>query len=130
MCAQSLPFGQTVAKNPAYFLQMIWDMAEYTNHLIRLSNKGNVSPKCIRESKKIQAISSSSCTHRCSCLAFGTGLILGSKAQTGVVQYEAVELLFCLSFLLVLSKHRPLYKELLPHLHKRMYPPEPTTYGQ
>ncbi|XP_040909585.1 telomerase reverse transcriptase [Toxotes jaculatrix] len=86
VCAQSLPFGQSVAKNPVYFLQMIWDMAEYANQLIRLSNKG---------------------------------LILGSKAQTGIVQYEAVELLFCLSFLLVLSQHRPLYKDLLPHLHKR-----------
>ncbi|XP_059205531.1 telomerase reverse transcriptase [Centropristis striata] len=86
VCSQSLPFGQTVAKNPVYFLQMIWDMAGYTNQLIRLSNRG---------------------------------LILGSKTQTGVVQYEAVELIFCLSFLLVLSQHRPLYKELLPHLHKR-----------
>ncbi|XP_076610261.1 telomerase reverse transcriptase [Chaetodon auriga] len=86
VCAQSLPFGQTVAKNPVYFLQMIWDMAEYANQLIRISNKG---------------------------------LILGSTAQTGVVQYEAVELLFCLSFLLVLSQHRALYKDLLPHLHKR-----------
>nr|XP_046274010.1 telomerase reverse transcriptase [Scatophagus argus] len=86
VCAQSLPFGQTVAKNPVYFLQMIWDMAEYANHLIRLSNKG---------------------------------LSLGSEAQTGIVQYEAVELLFCLSFLLVLSQHRSLYKDLLSLLHKR-----------
>ncbi|XP_070777821.1 telomerase reverse transcriptase [Enoplosus armatus] len=86
VCAQSLPFGQTVAKNPVYFLQMIWDMAEYANRLVRISNKG---------------------------------LILGSEAQTGIVQYEAVELLFCLSFLLVLSHHRPLYKDLLAHLHKR-----------
>ncbi|XP_008285832.1 telomerase reverse transcriptase [Stegastes partitus] len=86
VCAQSLPFGQTVAKNPAYFLQMIWDMARYANKLIRLSNKG---------------------------------LILGSKAQTGILQYEAVELLFCLSFLLVLSRHSLLYKDLLSHLHKR-----------
>ncbi|XP_029022651.1 telomerase reverse transcriptase isoform X2 [Betta splendens] len=86
VCAQSLLFGQTAAKNPAYFLRMIWDMAEYANQLIRLSNKG---------------------------------LILGSKAQTGILQYEAVELIFCLSFLLVLSQHRPLYKDLLPHLHKR-----------
>lgn len=86
VCAQSLPFGQTVAKNPVYFLQMIWDMAEYANRLIRISNKGQ---------------------------------ILGSSAQTGIVQYEAVELLFCLSFVLVLSQHRPLYKDLLPHLHKR-----------
>nr|ABC47309.1 telomerase reverse transcriptase [Epinephelus coioides] len=86
VCVQSLPFGQTVAKNPMFFLQMILDMAEYANQLIRLSNKGQ---------------------------------ILGSKAQSGVVQYEAVELLFCLSFLLVMSQHRPLYKDLLPHLHKR-----------
>ncbi|XP_035537863.1 telomerase reverse transcriptase [Morone saxatilis] len=86
VCAQSLPFGQTVAKNTMYFLQMIWDMAEYASQLIRLSNKG---------------------------------LILGSKAQTGIMQYEAVELLFCLSFLQVLSQYRPLYKDLLPHLHKR-----------
>uniref|UniRef100_A0A674P7D3 Telomerase reverse transcriptase n=1 Tax=Takifugu rubripes TaxID=31033 RepID=A0A674P7D3_TAKRU len=86
VCAQSLPFGQSVAKNPAYFLLMIWDMVEYTNYLIRLSNNG---------------------------------LISGSTSQTGSVQYEAVELLFCLSFLLVLSKHRRLYKDLLLHLHKR-----------
>uniref|UniRef100_A0A3B5KXR5 Telomerase reverse transcriptase n=1 Tax=Xiphophorus couchianus TaxID=32473 RepID=A0A3B5KXR5_9TELE len=86
VCAQSLPFGQTVAKNPLYFLQMIWDMAQYANKLLRSSNKG---------------------------------LILGSKAQTGIVQYEAVELLFCLSFLLVLSQHRQLYRDLLTHLHKR-----------
>ncbi|XP_037549563.1 telomerase reverse transcriptase [Nematolebias whitei] len=88
VCAQSLPFGQTVAKNPVYFLQMIWDMAQYTNKLIRSSNKG---------------------------------LTLGGKDQTGTVQFEAVELLFCLSFLLVLSKHRSLYKDLLPHLHKRAF---------
>ncbi|XP_034090945.1 telomerase reverse transcriptase isoform X3 [Gymnodraco acuticeps] len=86
VCAQSLPFDQTVAKSPLYFLRMIFDMAEYSNQLIRLSNKG---------------------------------LILGNKAQTGVLQYEAVELLFCLSFLHVLSQHRPLYRALLPHLHKR-----------
>ncbi|XP_075868222.1 telomerase reverse transcriptase isoform X2 [Nelusetta ayraudi] len=86
VCVRTLPFGQTVAKNPQYFLQMIWDMAAYANHLIRLSNKG---------------------------------LVLGTKAQSGVLQYEAVELLLCLSFLLVLSQHRHLYKDLLPHLHKR-----------
>ncbi|KAM8841254.1 telomerase reverse transcriptase isoform 2-T2 [Spinachia spinachia] len=86
VCAQSLPYGQTVAKNPVYFLQMILDMAGYANRLIRLSNKG---------------------------------MILGSKTQRGVVQYEAVELLFCFSFLLVLSPRRPLYKAVLPHLHKR-----------
>ncbi|KAI3358412.1 hypothetical protein L3Q82_014842, partial [Scortum barcoo] len=100
VCAQSLPFGQTVAKNPIYFLQMIWDMAEYASQLIRLGNKGNIPPSYIHGKNNIR-------------------LILGSKAQTGVLQYEAVELLFCLSFLLVLSKHRPLYKDLLAHLHKR-----------
>lgn len=52
---------------------------------------------------------------------FFPGLILGSKTQTGIMQYEAVELLFCLSFLLVLSQHRPLYKDLITHLYKRMY---------
>lgn len=41
VCVRTLPFGQSVAKNPRYFLEMIWDMAEYANHLIRLSNKGN-----------------------------------------------------------------------------------------
>lgn len=46
VCAQSLPFGQSVAKNPAYFLLMIWDMVEYTNYLIRLSNNGNHFPSC------------------------------------------------------------------------------------
>lgn len=86
VCAQNLPFDQTVAKSPLYFLRMIFDMAEYSNQLIRLSNKG---------------------------------LILGNKDQTGILQYEAVELLFCLSFLHVLSQHRPLYRALLPHLHKR-----------
>ncbi|CAJ1083756.1 telomerase reverse transcriptase [Xyrichtys novacula] len=86
VCARSLPFGMTVAKNPMYFLQMIWDMAEYANHIIRRDNKE---------------------------------LDLGNKAQTGVLQFEAVELLFCLSFLVVLSKHRALYKGLLPHLRKR-----------
>ena len=48
--------------------------------------------------------------------------MLGCKAQTGIVQYEAVELLFCLSFLLVLSQHRSCYKDLIWHLHKRRYP--------
>uniref|UniRef100_A0A8C5EWV5 Telomerase reverse transcriptase n=1 Tax=Gouania willdenowi TaxID=441366 RepID=A0A8C5EWV5_GOUWI len=82
VCAQSLPFGQSVARNPDYFLQMIWDMAEYANNIIRVSNKGG-------------------------------------KAQTGVLQYEAVELLFCLSFLLVMTQHRSTYKHLLPRLNKR-----------
>ncbi|NP_001310728.1 telomerase reverse transcriptase [Nothobranchius furzeri] len=83
-CAQNLPFGQTVAKNPVYFLQMIWDMAGFANRLIRISNKG---------------------------------LCLGSKNQTGILQREAVELLLCLSFLVVLSQHRPLYRDLMARLH-------------
>ncbi|KAJ3608965.1 hypothetical protein NHX12_023493 [Muraenolepis orangiensis] len=86
VCAESLPFGQTVAKNPLYFLHMIWDMADYVNRLIRLSNKG---------------------------------LSLGTRHQTGVLQSEAVELLFCLAFILVMSRHRPQYRTLLPGLHKR-----------
>lgn len=49
------------------------------------------------------------------------GQVLGTKAQSGVMQYEAVKLLLCLSFLLVLSKHRALYKDLLPHLHRSAY---------
>ncbi|XP_024113651.1 telomerase reverse transcriptase isoform X1 [Oryzias melastigma] len=85
VCAQSLPFSQTVAKNPSYFLQMIWDMVRYANTLIRRCNRG---------------------------------LVLGDKAQTGSVQFEAVKLLFCLCFQLVLSKHRPVYRDLLPHLDK------------
>uniref|UniRef100_A0A672GU47 Telomerase reverse transcriptase n=1 Tax=Salarias fasciatus TaxID=181472 RepID=A0A672GU47_SALFA len=48
VCAQSLPFGQMVAKNPAYFLQMIWDMAQFTNKTIRLSNKGTASDSNFR----------------------------------------------------------------------------------
>ncbi|CDQ93454.1 unnamed protein product [Oncorhynchus mykiss] len=39
-CAQSLPFGQKVGGNHSYFLNLIWDLAEYTNHLVRLCNKG------------------------------------------------------------------------------------------
>lgn len=59
--------------------------------------------------------------HFTSSLVFlvSAGLILGSKAQTGILQYEAVELLFCLSFVLVLSPHRSLYKDVLSHLQKR-----------
>lgn len=51
---------------------------------------------------------------------FSLGQILGSKSQTGIIQYEAVELLFCLSFLLVLSQHRSLYKDVLPQLQQSM----------
>nr|XP_013998667.1 unnamed protein product [Salmo salar] len=39
-CAQSLPFGQKVRRNHAYFRNLIWDMAEHTNQLVRLCNKG------------------------------------------------------------------------------------------
>ncbi|KAM9416094.1 telomerase reverse transcriptase isoform 2-T2 [Salvelinus alpinus] len=85
-CAQSLPFGQKVGRNHAYFLNVIWDMAEYTNQLVRLCNKG---------------------------------LSLGCKAITGSLQYEAVELMYCLAFLLVLSRHRPLYNDLLAPLRTR-----------
>uniref|UniRef100_A0A6Q2Z186 Telomerase reverse transcriptase n=1 Tax=Esox lucius TaxID=8010 RepID=A0A6Q2Z186_ESOLU len=86
VCCQSLPFGQTVSRNPAYFLHMIWDMSEYTNKLVRLCNKGTS---------------------------------LGCKVLSGSVQYEAVELIYCLSFLLVLSRHRPVYKDLLSPLNTR-----------
>ncbi|XP_061885322.1 telomerase reverse transcriptase isoform X2 [Entelurus aequoreus] len=82
VCVQSLPFGQTVAKNPFYFLRMIWDMARYANQLLRRSNKG------------------------CEALA-------------AIMPYDAVKLLFCLSFLLVLSQHRAVYKKMLPQLQKR-----------
>uniref|UniRef100_A0A8C7W7V5 Telomerase reverse transcriptase n=1 Tax=Oncorhynchus mykiss TaxID=8022 RepID=A0A8C7W7V5_ONCMY len=85
-CAQSLPFGQKVGGNHSYFLNLIWDLAEYTNHLVRLCNKG---------------------------------VSLGCKALTGSLQYEAVELIYCLAFLLVLSRHRPLYYHLLAPLRTR-----------
>uniref|UniRef100_A0A674CVN8 Telomerase reverse transcriptase n=1 Tax=Salmo trutta TaxID=8032 RepID=A0A674CVN8_SALTR len=85
-CAQSLPFGQKVGRNHAYFLNLIWDMAEHTNQLVRLCNKG---------------------------------LSLGCKAITGSLQYEAVELMYCVAFLLVLSRHRPLYNDLLAPLRTR-----------
>uniref|UniRef100_A0A8C7W7W1 Telomerase reverse transcriptase n=1 Tax=Oncorhynchus mykiss TaxID=8022 RepID=A0A8C7W7W1_ONCMY len=92
-CAQSLPFGQKVGGNHSYFLNLIWDLAEYTNHLVRLCNKG---------------------------------VSLGCKALTGSLQYEAVELIYCLAFLLVLSRHRPLYYHLLAPLRTRTYPPYST----
>ncbi|XP_077404744.1 telomerase reverse transcriptase [Vanacampus margaritifer] len=82
VCAQSLPFGQTVAKNPVNFLRIVWDMARYTIQLLRRSNKGR-------------------------------------KDVSSILPAEAVELLFCLSFLLVLSQHRRLYKGMIPHLRKR-----------
>nr|XP_013998666.1 unnamed protein product [Salmo salar] len=85
-CAQSLPFGQKVRRNHAYFRNLIWDMAEHTNQLVRLCNKG---------------------------------LSLGCKAITGSLQYEAVELMYCVAFLLVLSRHRPLYNDLLAPLRTR-----------
>ncbi|XP_077599649.1 telomerase reverse transcriptase isoform X2 [Stigmatopora nigra] len=81
VCAQSLPFGQTVAKNPLNFLRMIRDMAKYTNELLRRCNKGFRPLACI-------------------------------------VPPKAVDLIFCLSFVLVLSRYRSLYKGLLPYLQK------------
>lgn len=125
VCAQSLPFGQTVAKNPGYFLQMIGDMIDYTDHLIRLSNKGNISCNLLNiwgllcKKKNIYFFLLIPLCLYFSVLFF-KGLVLGTKAQTGPVQREAVELIFSLSFLKVLSPHRSLYKDLLSHLHKRM----------
>lgn len=37
------------------------------------------------------------------------------------MQHEAVELLLCLALVLVLSQHRALYKDLLPHLHQSAF---------
>ena len=54
---------------------------------------------------------------------FHPGATLGTKAQTGCLQYEAVELIYCLSFSLVLSRYRPLYRYLLTALHSRTYTP-------
>ncbi|KAM6899371.1 telomerase reverse transcriptase [Xenentodon cancila] len=117
VCVRRLPFGQSVAKNPVFFLQMIWDMAQYANKLIRRSNKGNILIFIGFEEKMKKK---SSCFNIFfSSVSCSPGMILGGKAQTGVLQYEAVELVFCLSFLLVLSQHRLLYKDLLAHLHKR-----------
>ncbi|KAK9958214.1 hypothetical protein ABG768_012388 [Culter alburnus] len=48
-----------------------------------------------------------------------TGLVLGSPDGGGVLQYEAVQLLFCLAFEVVFTRHRSVYRSLLPPLHKR-----------
>ncbi|KAL4629748.1 telomerase reverse transcriptase-like [Arapaima gigas] len=87
-CAQNLPFGQKVSKNPRFFELMIWKMAKKTNLLIRQHNRGRFHFFCS--------------TRFCGCL-----------------QYEAVELMFCISFLATLSRHRQLYKCLFPNLQKR-----------
>lgn len=47
------------------------------------------------------------------------GLVLGSPDGGGLLQYEAVQLLFCLAFVVVFTRHRSLYRSLLPPLHKR-----------
>ncbi|XP_016376203.1 telomerase reverse transcriptase [Sinocyclocheilus rhinocerous] len=47
------------------------------------------------------------------------GLVLGSPDGGGLLQYEAVQLLFCLAFKVVFTRHRSLYRSLLPPLHKR-----------
>ncbi|XP_048848450.1 telomerase reverse transcriptase isoform X2 [Brienomyrus brachyistius] len=44
---------------------------------------------------------------------------LGFRNMGGCLQFEAVELMFCISFLTVLSRHRRLYKCLLPQLRTR-----------
>uniref|UniRef100_A0A9J8BUL2 Telomerase reverse transcriptase n=1 Tax=Cyprinus carpio carpio TaxID=630221 RepID=A0A9J8BUL2_CYPCA len=47
------------------------------------------------------------------------GLVLGSLDGGGLLQYEAVQMLFCLAFDVVFKRHRWLYRSLLPALHKR-----------
>uniref|UniRef100_A0A8C1X313 Telomerase reverse transcriptase n=1 Tax=Cyprinus carpio TaxID=7962 RepID=A0A8C1X313_CYPCA len=47
------------------------------------------------------------------------GLVLGSPDGGGLLQYEAVQMLFCLAFVVVFTRHRSLYRSLLPQLHKR-----------
>uniref|UniRef100_A0A8C2EV32 Telomerase reverse transcriptase n=1 Tax=Cyprinus carpio TaxID=7962 RepID=A0A8C2EV32_CYPCA len=47
------------------------------------------------------------------------GLVLGSLDGGGLLQYEAVQMLFCLAFEVVFKRHRWLYRSLLPALHKR-----------
>lgn len=47
------------------------------------------------------------------------GLVVGSADGAGVLQYEAVQLLFCLAFDVIFRRHRLVYRSLLPSLHKR-----------
>ncbi len=49
------------------------------------------------------------------------GLVLGSPDGGGLLQYEAVQMLFCLAFEVVFTRHRSLYRSLLPPLHKRTF---------
>ncbi|XP_061118802.1 telomerase reverse transcriptase [Conger conger] len=79
-CAQNLPFGQKVKKNPRFFLLMIWEMAKVTSLLLRQSNHGVHLPVDL-------------------C-------------------YEAVKLMYCVSFLYVMARHKCLYKRLHSHLQK------------
>ncbi|XP_067282533.1 telomerase reverse transcriptase isoform X2 [Pseudorasbora parva] len=48
-----------------------------------------------------------------------TGLVVGGVCGGGVLQYEAVQLMFCLAFATVCTQNRPVYRTLLPPLHKR-----------
>ncbi|XP_051520034.1 telomerase reverse transcriptase isoform X1 [Myxocyprinus asiaticus] len=48
-----------------------------------------------------------------------TGLVLGYADGGGVLQYEAVQLLFCLAFEVVFTRFRPFYRSLLMRLQKR-----------
>uniref|UniRef100_A0A8C9V3V4 Telomerase reverse transcriptase n=1 Tax=Scleropages formosus TaxID=113540 RepID=A0A8C9V3V4_SCLFO len=47
------------------------------------------------------------------------GDCLDSPCSSGRLQYEAVELMFCISFLATMSHYRHMYKCLIPQLHKR-----------
>ncbi|XDV33483.1 hypothetical protein PO909_003882 [Leuciscus waleckii] len=48
-----------------------------------------------------------------------TGLGLGSPDGGGVLQYEAVQMLFCVAFEVVFTQNRSAYRSLLPPLRKR-----------
>ncbi|XP_077086269.1 telomerase reverse transcriptase isoform X1 [Siphateles boraxobius] len=48
-----------------------------------------------------------------------TGLVLGSLDGGGVLQYEAVQMLFCVAFEVVFTQNRWIYRSLLPPLRKR-----------
>ncbi|KAK7124179.1 hypothetical protein R3I94_018513 [Phoxinus phoxinus] len=48
-----------------------------------------------------------------------TGLVLGSQDGGGVLQYEAVQMLFCVALEVVFTQHRWAYRSLLTPLRKR-----------
>ncbi|NP_001077335.1 telomerase reverse transcriptase [Danio rerio] len=85
-CVRSLPLGQSVNRNPSFFLKMIWRMTRVTNKLLTHINKG--LPVC-------------------------------SVDSGGVLQSEAVQLLFCLAFETLFRRFRSVYHCLIPALHKR-----------